>query len=145
MIKDDKYYKAINKLALMLKSRDNPKFLGAITGEVVKAPPELEVKLENGIIIKNKKIMISIEKIIGYERTYSLEGDVTEYDFDNTTKSDPVPQHPSHPIPKLKGKGTYKAEGKIKWTDTLKFGDKVLMLPTNDHKYFYLIDKVVRL
>ena len=24
MKKDDKYYKAINKLALMLKSRDNP-------------------------------------------------------------------------------------------------------------------------
>lgn len=145
MEKDDKYYQAINKLALMLKSRDNPKFLGAITGEVVKAPPELEVKLENGIIIKNKKIMISIEKIAGYERTYSLEGNITEYDFDNTTKSSSVSNHPEHPIPKLKGKGTYKAEGKIKWTDTLKIGDKVLMLPTNDHKYFYLIDKVVRL
>lgn len=145
MKKDDKYYQAINKLALMFKSRDNPVFLGAITGEVVKAPPELEVKLENGVTIKNKKIMISIEKIVGYERAYSLEGNITEYDFDNTTKSSPVPNHPAHPIPKLKGKGTYKAEGKIKWTDTLKIGDKVLMLPTNDHKYFYLIDKVVRL
>lgn len=145
MVKDERYYNALTKIALIIKARDNPKWLGAVTGEVVKAPPELEVKLESGITIKNKKIMISIEKIIGYKRTYSLEGNITEYSFDNTTKTDGVPQHPPHPISKLAGSGTYKAEGSIEWTDTLKIGDTVLMLPTNDHKYFYLIDKVVRL
>lgn len=129
----------------MFKARDNPEWLGAVTGEVVKAPPELEVKLENKAIVKNHKIIISIEKIIGYKRTYSLEGNITQYDFDNTTSSEPVPNHPSHPIPKLSGKGTYQAEGTIQWTDTLKVGDKVLMLPTNEEEYFYLIDKVVRL
>ena len=145
MKKDEKYYKNINTLARMFKARDNPEWLGAVTGEVVKAPPELEVKLENKAIVKNHKIIISIEKIIGYKRTYSLEGNVTQYDFDNTTSSEAVPNHPSHPIPKLSGKGTYKAEGTIQWTDTLKVGDKVLMLPTNEEEYFYLIDKVVRL
>ena len=56
MVKDERYYNALTKIALIIKARDNPKWLGAVTGEVVKAPPELEVKLESGIIIKNKKI-----------------------------------------------------------------------------------------
>lgn len=145
MKKEQEYHNSINTLAKLIKARDNPKWLGAVTGEVIKAPPHLEVKLQNGIVIKNHKIMISIEKIIGYQRTYSLEGNITEYAFDNTTNSEPVPQHPSHPIKKLAGKGTYKAEGTIKWTDTLKVGDTVLMLPTNKEEYFYLIDRVVRL
>ncbi len=145
MNKTEKYHKSIVKLAEIIKKRDNPLWIGAVTGEVVKAPPELEVKLENGIIIKNHKIMISIEKIVGYQRTYSLKGNITQYDFDNTTSSEPVSTHPAHPIKKLSGKGTYTAEGTIQWTDTLKVGDKVLMLPTNKEEYFYLIDRVVRL
>lgn len=56
MVKDERYYNALTKIALIIKARDNPKWLGAVTGEVVKAPPELEVKLESGIIIKNKKL-----------------------------------------------------------------------------------------
>ena len=145
MNKTERYNKSIVKLAEIIKKRDNPLWLGAVTGEVVKAPPKLEVKLENGIIIKNHKIMISIEKIVGYQRTYSLQGEITQYDFENTTSSEPVPNHPAHPIKKLSGKGTYTAEGTIQWTDTLKVGDKVLMLPTNKEEYFYLIDRVVRL
>ena len=145
MNKTERYNKSIVKLAEIIKKRDNPLWLGAVTGEVVKAPPELEVKLENGIIIKNHKIMISIEKIVGYQRTYSLQGEITQYDFKNTTSSEPVPNHPAHPIKKLSGKGTYTAEGTVQWTDTLKVGDKVLMLPTNKEEYFYLIDRVVRL
>ena len=145
MNKTEKYHKSIVKLAEIIKKRDNPLWLGAVTGEVVKAPPELQVKLENGIIIKNHKIMISIEKIVGYQRTYLLQGEITQYDFENTTSSEPVPNHPAHPIKKLSGKGTYTAEGTIQWTDTLKVGDKVLMLPTNKEEYFYLIDRVVRL
>ena len=81
MKKDERYYNAINKLALIIKARDNPKWLGAVTGEVVKAPPELEVKLESGITIKNKKIMISIEKIIGYKRTFSIVGNIDNEDM----------------------------------------------------------------
>lgn len=145
MKKNEKYYKNINTLAQIIKARDNPKWLGAITGEVIKAPPNLEVRLENKVVIKNHKIIISIEKIIGYQRTYSLKGNITKYDFDNTTSSEAVPNHPAHPISKLSGTGTYTAEGTIQWTDTLKVGDKVLMLPTNEQEYFYLIDRVVRL
>lgn len=145
MEKTERYNNAILKLAQIIKARDNPIWLGAVTGQVSKAPPNLEVTLENGIVIKNHKIMIAIEKIVGYTRTYSLEGNITEYKFNNTTSSESIPNHPPHPIKNLEGNGTYKAEGTIQWTDTLKVGDTVLMLPTNKEEYFYLIDKVVRL
>lgn len=147
MKKNERYYNAINKLALMIKARDNPKWLGAITGEVVKAPPELEVKLESGITVKNKKIMISIEKIIGYKRTFYIVGNIDNEDM--TVQSSGMSlngQGPhEHVLQEFKASGSYQSTGSIEWTDTLKVGDTVLMLPTNDHKYFYLIDKVVRL
>lgn len=147
MKKDDKYYNALNKMALMIKERDNLKWIGAITGEVVKAPPELEVKLESGIIIKNKKIMISVEKIVGYKRTFSINGNIDNEDMtvqsSNMTLAGQGPHQ--HTLKTFEAKGSYKSTGTIEWTDTLNVGDTVLMLPTNDHKYFYLIDKVVRL
>lgn len=147
MKKDEKYYKNINTLAQIIKARDNPKWLGAITGEVVKAPPELEVKLENGVIIKNHKIMISIEKITGYKRTFSIVGNITDENMtvqsSGMTKAGQGPHE--HTLKSFQANGDYKSTGSIEWTDTLKVGDKVLMLPTNKEEYFYLIDKVVRL
>ena len=149
MNKTEKYHKSIVKLAEIIKQRDNPLWIGAVTGEVVKAPPQLEVKLENGIIIKNHKIMISIEKIVGYQRTYSLKGNITKYDFDNTTSSDPVPQHPSHLIPKLQGSGKYKGSGvyqthKDFWfTDTLQAGNEVLVEVVNNS--YVVVAQIVRM
>lgn len=146
MKKNERYYNAINKLALMIKARDNPKWLGAITGEVIKAPPELEVKLESGITIKNKKIMISIEKIAGYKRTFSIVGNIDNEDMtvqsSSMTKAGQGPHE--HTLTSFKANGSYQSTGSIEWTDTLKVGDTVLMLPTNDREYFYLIDKVVK-
>ena len=39
----------------------------------------------------------------------------------------------------------FSAEGTIKWTDTLKKGDKVIMIPDRTEKFFVLIDKAERL
>lgn len=145
MNKTEKYHKSIVKLAEIIKKRDNPLWLGAVTGEVVKAPPELEVKLENGIIIKNHKIMISIEKIVGYKREFSLEGTINDITINATTSNQPCGLGVTNPHGTIQGAGDYKTVGSITWTDTLKVGDKVLMLPTNKEEYFYLIDRVVRL
>ena len=43
MEKTEKYNRSIVKMAEIIKQRDNPIWLGAVTGEVIKAPPELEV------------------------------------------------------------------------------------------------------
>ncbi len=140
----EKYNQSILKLAGIISQRNKPVWLGAITGEVVNPPPNLQVKIQNNLIIKSHKIMIAIEKINGYFREYSLEGDITEYNLKNTTSTEIASNH-AHAIKSLVGKGIYKARGKITWTDTLKKGDLVLMLPTNKSEYFYLIDRVVRL
>lgn len=136
----------ILEFAKFLKELKNPFFLGAVTGTVVVAPPNLQVKLESGIIIKKHKIMLSIEKINGYCREFKIDGEIQQ-DM-NYTSSDMIPagQGPhKHKLISFGAKGSYTSTGKITWTDTLKVGDIVLMLPTNNHKYFYLIDRVVML
>lgn len=145
MNKDQEYNKSIATLASLLKDRDNPVWLGAVTGEVIKAPPELEVKLQSGVIIKKHKIMVSIEKIAGYKREFSIDGTINDITINATTSNKPCGLGASNAHGTIQGKGNYKTVGTIIWTDTLKVGDTVLMLPTNKEEYFYLIDRVVRL
>lgn len=136
----------ITELANYIKTLKNPVFLGAVTGTVVVAPPNLQVKLENGIVIKKHKIMIALEKINGYFREFKIEGKIQQNM--NYTSSDMIPagQGPhKHKLISFGAEGSYTSTGTITWTDTLKVGDIVLMLPTNNHKYFYLIDRVVML
>ena len=89
--------------------------------------------------------MISIEKIVGYKREFSLEGTIDEITITATTSNKPCGLGATNPHGTIQGAGDYKTVGSITWTDTLKVGDKVLMLPTNKEEYFYLIDRVVRL
>lgn len=140
----EKYNTCINDLASLFRKLENPEWIGAVTGEVLSPPPRLVVKLYNGIEVKANKIIVCEEKRAGYIREFSLEGKITEYTMDNTTSTEVASNH-SHAVKSLAGKGSYKATGKIEWTDELKKGDKVLMLPTNEHEKFYLVDKVVNL
>lgn len=145
MDKEQEYNENITLLAKIFKERDNPVWLGAVTGEIIKAPPQLEVKLENGVIVKKHKIMVSIEKIAGYKREFSLDGTINDITINATTSNKPCGLGASNAHGTIQGKGNYKTVGTITWTDTLKVGDTVLMLPTNKEEYFYLIDRVVRL
>lgn len=140
----EKYNACINDLASLFRKLENPEWIGAVTGEVLSPPPGLVVKLYNGIEVKANKIVVCEEKRAGYIREFSLEGKITEYTMDNTTSTEIASNH-SHAVKSLAGRGNYKATGKIEWTDELKKGDKVLMLPTNEHEKFYLVDKVVNL
>lgn len=145
MDKEQEYNENITLLAKIFKERDNPVWLGAVTGEIIKAPPQLEVKLENGVIVKKHKIMVSIEKIAGYKREFSLDGTINDITINATTSNKPCGLGASNAHGTIQGKGNYKTVGTITWTDTLKVGDTVLMLPTSKEEYFYLIDRVVRL
>ncbi|MCD7979817.1 MAG: DUF2577 domain-containing protein [Fusobacterium sp.] len=140
----EKYNASINDLASLFRKLENPEWIGAVTGEVLSPPPGLVVKLYNGIEVKANKIVVCEEKRAGYIREFALEGKITEYTLNNTTSTEIASNH-AHAIKSLAGKGEFKATGKITWTDELKIGDKVLMLPTNEHEKFYLVDKVVNL
>lgn len=148
-----KYKKAINDLAWLLVTRNNKNWMGAITGEVVKAPPNLEVKIDPKITLKTKNIVISEEKISTYTREFKSWGNVDEIVINGeieTTSSNTEgglgPHKHQHGTISgtLKGKGTFKLSGTNEWTDDLKVGDMVLLVPTNEHEIFYLVDKVVR-
>ena len=148
-----KYKKAINDLAWLLVTRNNKNWMGAITGEVVKAPPNLEVKIDPKITLKTKNIVISEEKISTYTREFKSWGNIDEIVINgeiettsSNTEGGPGPHKHQHGTISgtLKGKGTFKLSGTNEWTDDLKVGDMVLLVPTNEHEIFYLVDKVVR-
>ncbi|MGL6114415.1 MAG: DUF2577 family protein [Cetobacterium sp.] len=139
-----KRQESILEFAIFLKSLTNPSWLGAITGEVESPPPNLSVKIHNKTTIYNNKILISSEKLNGYKREFSLDGKIVEENINlessSMTKAGQGPHE--HILKSFKGSGNYSATGIITWTDTLKKGDKVLLIPTNNHEYFYLIDKI---
>ena len=118
-------------------------------------PPNITLNYENQTIL-TKQIYVANYLLQNYHRQYKIDGvvdnieiNVSEYDFDNTTKSDPVPQHPSHPIPKLQGSGKYKGSGvyqthKDFWfTDTLQVGNEVLVEIVNNS--YVVVAQIVRM
>lgn len=126
-----------------------------VIAKVETAPPNLTLRYSEQII-PSKQIYCSNYLLPHYHRNYTIDGvidnieiDVSEYNFDNTTSSDPVPNHPSHPIPKLQGSGTYKGSGiyqshkDIWFEDTLKAGDEVLVNLVG--VYWVVVSKVTKM
>lgn len=122
---------------------------------VITPPPNITLKYEN-ITIPTEQIYVANYLLQNYHRQYKIDGivdnieiDVSQYDFDNTTSSDPVSNHPSHPIPKLSGSGTYKGDGvyqthKDFWfTDTLISGNEVLVELVNNS--YVVMAQIVRM
>ena len=129
--------------AKFLRSLIPKKEFQSTVGVVTKAPPELTISLIGSNYILYPRMLYMNDRLFDdYTRQYSLEGEITEYQFDNTTKSDPVSTHPAHPIPKLAGSGTYKAQGTIVNTCTLKVGDLVKVTPTEKGQMWFVDYKV---
>ena len=122
---------------------------------VITPPPNITLKYEN-IIIPTEQIYVANYLLQNYHRQCKIDGiidnieiDVSQYDFDNTTSSDPVSTHPSHPIPKLSGSGAYKGSGiyqshKDFWfTDTLIPENEVLVEIVNNS--YVVVAQIVRM
>ena len=132
-----------NFVAKYFKSFNKEKEFQPCIGTVIEAPPQLTISILNGKVILYPRMLYMNDRLFDdYTRQYSLEGEITEYQFDNTTKSDPVSTHPAHPIPKLAGSGTYKAQGTIVNTCTLKVGDLVKVTPTEKGQMWFVDYKV---
>lgn len=145
--------KEIEELAKLLKERENKYWMGVVVGEVESPPPELRVRIDEKIIINRDKIVVSWEKVAGYNREYSIDGkvdkiDITfnEFSINSIDKDSNGDAHGTVSSTNgiFKGSGTYKASGRIEWTDELKKGDLVIMLPTVTHGLWYLVDKVYK-
>lgn len=131
------------KFAKFLRGLIPKKQFQVTVGIVIKAPPELTISLLDGNYILYPRMLYMNDRLFDdYTRQYSLEGEITEYSFDNTTNSEPVGTHPAHPIKKLAGSGTYKARGTIINTCTLKVGDLVKVTPSEDGQMWFVDCKI---
>lgn len=133
-----------NFVAKYFKSFNKEKEFQPCIGTVIKAPPQLTISILSGKVILYPRMLYMNDRLFDdYTRQYKLEGEITEYSFDNTTNSSAVPNHPEHPIPKLAGRGTYKAQGTFINTDTLVEGDLVKVTPTEGGQ-IWIVDYKIR-
>lgn len=139
----------ISELAKMLKERETRPYMGPRVGEVVSPPPEIKVALEEGIILDKKHLVIAAHILNGYQREELIEGDIiiTGAEGQATYVQPPPPDNPE--ISESWGfigktvEGCEKISGKITYTDTLKLGDKVILVPSTDEQTYFLVDKAV--
>ena len=137
--------KAFDNLASILrKNFGNPDWNGPFLGKVVKAPPNLEIQIDERIILKADKIVVAWEKVAGYKREFRETGDIS-IEFDNFTvdSSDIDSGGNKHQTVSGSGSlsGTFTATGTNTWTDELKVGDEVILNEFKNQKKFYLVDK----
>lgn len=106
----------ISELAKLFKERDNKPYLGPQLGNVINPPPEIKVSLGEKIILTKEHLVLSAHILKDYVREFEIESVDIEC-----------------------------SKGKIKFTDTLKIGDQVMLIPTTDEQKYYVIDKVVNI
>ena len=130
------------ELAKMFKQYENIDPFEPVLGVVIEGFPNLRISIYSGqVILGIDKLYMNDRLFDDYTRTYKLEGQITEYDFQNTTNTEIASNH-THPIKTLAGKGTYKAEGTFINTDTLKVDDLVKVTPTDNGQMWFIDYKV---
>lgn len=126
----------------MLKERDNKPYESFIIGTVLSQPPEPKIKISDEIILTKRHLIFAASVVADYEREYEIydaEIQFTDENCGQTTATD----H-SHGIATLNvDSNTLKSKGKIKWTDTLKPGEKVILIPAANAQKYIVIERGV--
>ncbi|QEK13731.1 DUF2577 domain-containing protein (plasmid) [Crassaminicella thermophila] len=135
----------ISELAKMLKERDNQPYLGPQIGEVITPPPNIQIALGDKIILTKEHLVIAAHVLTDYQREINITGDIqtTEEGGSVTLQVNPAPT--TYTVVDGSVNGNVVITGTIKYTDTLKKGDKVILIPSTDEQTYFLIDKAVML
>lgn len=138
----------ISELAKLFKERENKLYFGPQVGTVVNPLPNIQIGLGDKIILTKEHLIIASHILQDYEREFSLEGEIqfsqeNPGETDNILVGDHGPH--SHTVTNISIDTEYQSIGKIKWTDSLKTGDEVILIPATNEQQYYVIDKVVRL
>lgn len=146
-----------NKLAKNLKGFENPNKFGNVVGKVIKPLPELQISINNEEIILYPEQLYLDEK---WWNDYTREFEIKESDFDlkgdtfsltanpcviqDTTPASPrlVATIPEGQTTDVQIAGKANNTGSIKYTDTLKEGDLVLLIPTFDEQTWFVSGKI---
>lgn len=139
------------EIAKLVKYSQKNKWAGVVLGTVEVAPPDLQVRVNPKLLLKRHQICVAKEKVIGYTREFKIKGKIKEFTLENVTiettssntEAGPGP-HP-HPHGTIEGTmtgqaGTFEFDGILKWTDELKVGEQVILIPTNQNSIFFLLN-----
>lgn len=125
----------ITELALFFKERENVIYQGPQTGFVISPPPEIKISLGDKIILEKEHLVIAARVLAGYHCEAEYQSDMGDLSFH--LKGSPPAN--DYTITNLNVPGT------ITYTDMLKKGDEVILIPSTDNQTFFLVDKAVRL
>lgn len=135
--------KEIVELAKLFKERNNKHYDSFLIGTVISPPPEPKIRISPEIILTKEHLIFSASVVDDYEREYEIydaEIQFTDSDCGQTTVSG---AH-SHGIATLNvDSDTIKSKGKIKWIDTLKEGEKVILVPASNEQTYIVIERTV--
>ena len=133
-----------NKLADEFKNRNNPSVLGAILGIVVSPPPNLKISILEGQVYITKVYVLDAV-LEEHERAISmpfenLEGELTIQPYKTKREDKEVLESKDYKINILEIK-----KKRITTKDTLKKGDEVLLISSQDNQIYFCIGRVTRL
>ena len=101
-------------------------FEGFLIGDIVADLPDIKVQIDPAVVLDKANLIFSAHVLHDYEREFEIfEG--KEIIINNSTPN------------------TFTAKGKIKWTDKLKSGDKLILVPSSNDNMYIVIDKAVSL
>lgn len=126
---------AFTELAKMLKERENKQPLSMTTGIVLKPPPNVEIRLNDVIILKKEHLIFSAHMLADYKRDLHLV-----FNDSNCGQTNVVSVH-SHEIERL---NVNTKDTQITTLDTIVEGDEVILMPTTDYQFYFVLDKAVR-
>lgn len=127
----------LTEFALMFKERDAKTPPSTTTGIVLAPPPEPQIRLNEVVVLYKDKLIFASHMVDGYERHVKL----IDHNCGTTTTvndgGDNASSH-NHEIEELR------IDTVMEWTDTIKVGDEVIIIPVIDNQLYYVIDKAVR-
>lgn len=128
----DNPYAAIISMMRQEGSAHNPPPI--MLAEVLSPPPHLLIKAGD-VQIGNPNILIADYLLPGYQRQYSQTGDGTMI-----AKTPPPATYSDYTEVE-----SLRIDGQHKWTDTLRSGDVVAVMPTCDGQRYIILARVVKL
>lgn len=140
----------LDKLVQMLKERENPVHITATIGEVISINP-IRIKYGDNIILEQRHLVIASDVLSGYTRQVELtniqlsqlqsEGGGISFHLEDN----PPAQDYTITSFNLPSAQAAKITATMKYTDTLKVGDKVILIPDSALKKWFVIDRAVTL
>ncbi|SNT18627.1 Protein of unknown function [Anaerovirgula multivorans] len=141
----------ISELAMLFKERENAIYMGPQVGKVISPPPNIKVGLGDKIILDKEDLIISAHVLDGYQREIEVTGirntglNASGGNMDFHLTGSPPSKNYTITGFSIPQSILNKSDGTLKYMDTLNAGDEVILIPSNDHQKYYLVDKAVRL